>query len=69
MESPKKRFEYLVMEAAPGSPESDERWMKLGADGWELVTIQTLHGTVNGLSPMEISVTKSRLIFKREVVT
>ena len=63
-----KTFEYLVMEITPGSPEQDALWLKLGADGWELVTTQILQGTVSGMSPMEISVTKSRLIFKRELI-
>lgn len=64
-----RTFEYLIMEITPGAPEQDERWIKLGAEGWELVASQILQGTVSGLSPMEILVIKSRLIFKRELIS
>jgi len=64
-----KKFEYLTVEITVNAPKPDERWMQLGTAGWELVTAQIMQGEVNGLSPMEISVIKSRLIFKREIVS
>ena len=59
-----KKLEYLVIDIAH---QQDTEWLKWGADGWELITAQTLQGTVSGMAPMEISVTKFRLIFKREI--
>jgi len=65
MESPKKHFEYLVLEVGQEAPKSDQ-WNKLGMEGWELVTVQALQWVVTSMSPMETTVIKSHLIFKRE---
>lgn len=58
-----KKFEYLVMDTAL----IDAALKRLGAEGWELIISQILTGKVEGLNPMAVTVTKSRLIFKREV--